>query len=790
MSRRQQYTTHLGLIDRTSRSPTKPPGLLRVIQRNSSAHYEQLLAHMFSSVDDLFYDLSKRATSNQEQNLYFEAMRDIRIKREGVANQFLRTLAHAYSKLITQPGDLDDVEAVDNGPLSIVKGDDLEVELAVSNMVSRTRDVYRSELHELEARLDHLLLQVETNEDNNPLNPFVITSAFVGACQECLESGIKAKLILFKLFEKHVLKQLGHVYADANQVLVDAGILPKVPSSLRGRRKGEADEQRARSLAGDVEGSQPQPQEGSSASEFRMQNGALNLLMEAARGLAHSLPPAATPSVYAPAGAVNSSGFESGQFSTPQYFIGTATRPDSQSSINCYVYSGNPGSVMSAPELALHLTQSQSKMDKHLLQSGTPQNIVPSVIHKLLAKEDPRVPHALRQSDENIINLVSMFFDQILADESLHVLVQALICRLQIPILKIALRDQTFFSHSTHPARKLINTITALGVGFDENKPIDRDPVYRKISEIVKALNVNYKAEDDIFTTFQADLDLFVEKEKRKAKVVEQRATQAEEGKLRVRQARKATQDILYRALRGGELPGAVKSFLITHWLQVMIVTNLKRGADSQEWASNEQTVTDLVWISKSHKDARSIQRRERMLPELLDRLEVELEIIIADPAVRHESIVVLEEALRATSVEPTLDASSSCTLTEDQKSALGQGGDSPKAWADMTAVEKQKSRYEELSTSYYETAKNIAVGTWLEYKDESGLKPLRCKVASKADADNYLFVNRLGFKVLEKSRKQFAYDMQSKRARVLDARPLFDRIMGKVVGDLSSSKS
>jgi hypothetical protein len=39
----------------------------------------------------------------------------------------------------------------------------------------------------------------------------------------------------------------------------------------------------------------------------------------------------------------------------------------------------------------------------------------------------------------------------------------------------------------------------------------------------------------------------------------------------------------------------------------------------------------------------------------------------------------------------------------------------------------------------------------------------------------------------LEKTRKQFAYDMQFNRARLVDTRPFFDRMMGKVVNNLTT---
>lgn len=761
MSRKPLKPGHLELINQRGREPIQPPRLLAHIQKNTLSHCEQLLAHLFSATDDLFYDLSKRASSNNEQNLYFEAMREIRVRREGIANRFLRTQSQNFSDLIdaNTQGEFETWEREQETKLSIVDGDDLEVDLARSNMVSRTRDIYREELYELGMRLDHLLLQIEINEDNNPLDPNQLTKAFIEACQATLEINIKAKLILYKLFEKHVLKQLGHVYADANQILMDAGILPKVPKNL--------DNKVIHGGAAQPNGATAAPSPAADANpvfapipEFRMGYDALSMLMAAARNFAF---------IGAPGGSSNSA--PTAGSPTPQF--------------NCYIYTSNPGPVMAAPELTSLLTQSQPTYDQ-ILAAGAPRNIVADVVTHALKQNNPAKPQALEQNEENVINLVAMFFDQILADEALPIEIQSLICRLQIPILKVALRDRSFFSNPDHPARLLINSITRIGIAFDTTKPLDRDPIYRKMVEIVQVVNRQYKTDDRIFSELQAELDNVVEKESRKSTVVEQRTTQTEAGKSRIKQARIAAQTSLYHRLKVVDLPEFVRTFLTTHWLQVMVITHLKLGAESSEWVSNEQTVSDLIWICQDHEDARSQQRRERLLPELLDRIERGLEVAIDNRDARKAKVAALEDALRVAPTAPQIQETIA-PLNSEQKEALGKGENAPKTWEEMTAVERQQARYEELSTGFYEMAKNMPEGTWLEYFDEDSGKKVRCKLASKIDADTYIFVNRLGFKAMEKTRKQFAYDMQFNRAKLVDTRPFFDRIMGKVVNDLTS---
>src|SRR5690606_28349771 len=119
-----------------------------------------------------------------------------------------------------------------------------------------------------------------------------------------------------------------------------------------------------------------------------------------------------------------------------------------------------------------------------------------------------------------------------------------------IPVLKVALRDRSFFNNPEHPARLLINSITRIGIAFDTTKPLECDPIYRKMVEIVQVVNRQYKTDDRIFSELQAELDNVVEKESRKSTVVEQRTTQTEAGKSRIKQARMAAQTSLYHRLK------------------------------------------------------------------------------------------------------------------------------------------------------------------------------------------------------------------------------------------------
>jgi hypothetical protein len=738
------------VITPKGQEPTPPSKLLGQIRTQTLLGCEQLLAHMFSAVDDLFYDLSKRASSNNEANLYFEAMREIRVNREGTAKRFLHHVGIGFAQLV----DRDRFGAMptkdnNNVNLSLVEGDDLEIDLAKTTMISSARALFNDDLYHLTARLNELLIQQEIDETNNPIDPEQLTKAFVVACQDQLHINIKARLIVFKLFEKHVLKQLGHIYHDANHVLIEAGLLPELSRGIKkhvSQMPSTSLDDFAAATHNNPVTSYAQPQ----SAPFFMGQEALGMLLSAVRQSA--------------------AGTNSG-----------ATGP----AINCFIFTSNPGPVMTGQELATRLSQSQPVVEEKIAKA--PRNVIGDIVSDLLASNDPELPHALDQDDENVINLVAMFFDQILADDNLPSVVQSLICRLQIPILRIAIKDSSFFDNPDHAARLLVNSLCSAGLELDDSRPLNKDPAYKKMLDVVQQICAHPQQDTDIFVDARNQLLDLLEKEKRKSGMVEQRTLQAEEGQYRMLQARLIAQNLIYEKIKDQALPDDISEFLCGQWLQVLVFLHLRFGEDSAQWMAAEQSIIDLVWLSHDHKDQRSQQRRERMLPELLDRLDQGLEGVMLDAVERNQLVDKLELILKAVGAKQ-LDGRQFHSLTSLQKEELGRGESAQKSWQEMSVIERQMARHEELFNQYYVEAKEMPLGTWIIYSDENG-RLQRCKLSTKIDSDTYLFVNRLGFKVLEKSRKRLALDLQNGKARVINTQPFFDRMMTMIVNRLENAK-
>ncbi len=80
---------------------------------------------------------------------------------------------------------------------------------------------------------------------------------------------------------------------------------------------------------------------------------------------------------------------------------------------------------------------------------------------------------------------------------------------------------------------------------------------------------------------------------------------------------------------------------------------------------------------------------------------------------------------------------------------------------------------------------RQLRIGSWVEFREDEE-NTLRCKLtAIIAPANSYIFVNRTGLKVLEKTCTELALEFKRGGVRTLDDALLFDRALASVIGSL-----
>lgn len=96
---------------------------------------------------------------------------------------------------------------------------------------------------------------------------------------------------------------------------------------------------------------------------------------------------------------------------------------------------------------------------------GATMPMLPNLIY---AHRDELRQASTGRLDHMVIDVVGSLFEQILADPKVPPQMARQIARLQLPVLRVALGDVTFFSSRRHPVRRFVNRIASLACAFDD----------------------------------------------------------------------------------------------------------------------------------------------------------------------------------------------------------------------------------------------------------------------------------------------------------------------------------
>lgn len=743
-----------------SMSSAGSASLLGLLAKELRAELTPRVEKLFGGCDDTLFDIASRARSNAEQGKYFDALREIRGRRLAVGEDFLRRVADSLLTL-PHPDPAERGEAwaesatLDANSLELIGHDEMEKRVVVIDIVKRARQDAQEALFQISERLGVLAGRVLAPHDM-PLDPLRITLAFLRA-SDPLDVPMDVRKLAYQQFDLHLVRHLDELYDLMNRLLCEAGVLPELAPLRRQLRKEE---------------SRP----------------------------AKPPPPAPGASASAPAAAARQ---------------GTDPRDDGKGGYSAQETFGIiPGSEAAMQELAEVLGALRSRgvklpmlvdlsstvegehpirreelvglLTEVQLQStpaadGEPQPLdIRQAIHAIVAS---RGNLSLAQPDEDTINVIAMFFDLILEDRNLPLEIKALVSRLQLPILKVALKDKSFFSNRKHPARQLLNEIARTSIGWEASDKDMQDALFIRLTELVEEV-LRASADDTaVFDKCLSDLLGFIERSESRAARTERRTTERAQADARTARARELTRQVLHDRLEGKRLAAELTEFLVEDWQQVLQLVYLRSGPESAEWLDTVQAVDDLLWTVQSHADERSRARRDRLLPELRARVEAGIELSRGNADEARARVAELWGVYAPESSETTAPPAA---LTPEQSARIRPEPGDERSWREMTAVERQKVQHEALMFEFMRRAEEVPIGTWFEYDDLRRAVTMRCKLAARIEeSGTFVFVSRTGVLVQEKPRKAFAYDLQMGHARPLEEAPFFDRTIERISSNL-----
>lgn len=766
--------------------PRSVPGtsmpLLNDCRDMAVARLAKALSLMMDKAVDDFFALSEQTSHYEMRNLYMEAMTVARDQRAIIESGFRQAFMRDFDQEVRREKRAQQELSLNSAELSLVEPDDLEETLACTNMANSIHGDCAEELFGLEKRMGVLLHDPDLLQSSNPLGPEVIGNAFMKSLKT-LDCSVKIKLLLVNMFNKHMPRQVKGIYQEINQLLADKGVLAKIRVGM----KKQADAR------------------------------------------------AAEPVLSGNAAATSSTGSEGGLFAALQQLLarglggagsgsGTASAPLRADGIAQSALPAESMAVVSSLTQLQHghlegLADVGGSLDAAVLANGQI-----NVLHEIKASP---VARTMGHVDAMTLDIVAMLFDYILDDRRIPDAMKALIGRLQIPVLKVAMLDKDFFSQKSHPARKLLDRLAEVSIGWDETEG-HQCGLYQSVDGLIQRILNEFDDKVGIFAEVLENLENYLAEEKKRAD--ERTGLSAQVVHLREQEeiSRIMAHDEVRRRVHAPHVPEVIRNFLSGCWESVLAAAYTKAGEDGASWNQAIATMDELVWSVEPKCAPEERKKLVGMLPGLLKRLQdgmvqaglpdaerdqffarlVQCHAVVVKAglnAVEQEEARPAEFVAQEIAAEEAAEKARQNTEPADfaeipmpqepvaadpaiMRTVIAEA-EIESGWQTFTIGDANwQGGQADASDDYDAMVKRLKRGTWVEIEQENG-SSTRVKLAWVSPLKGlFLFTNRLGERAVSITPDGLAAKFRSGTAHVIDDIALVDRAVNNLMERLKQA--
>ncbi len=780
----------------TSARRALPPEKVKILQGCRDIAIERLVAAftgMLDKVGDMLVERSGKTDIREEQQIMLDARIALLRERVTLMTEFESRLRSLIDTRIAGEDEKAAFASLDGSQLSLVDHMSMDETVITSNIVRVVENSAHEELIAFNRGIGSLLGSPGLETDANPLAPATIVEAFAEAL-----TGVKAedkiRFQILKELNQASLVDIAAIYADLNRHLTQLGVMPSVGiRSPGGRRPGPPSRPPSAGRPGS-----PAPADSAevdvmslfrkmaSQGSFPMPGGGLPQLDVPDAG-----PGGGRPGTAGGAGSVGGGGgFGSMPPPGVSSFAPLAPTPSG------YI----PGApIISTVDLHEGLTRLQAGETgfdiggAQVAFSGVPEGMH-NVLRDLQASPLARKANQL---ESMTIEMVAMLFDFIFETRDLPDGMKAQLARLQIPVLKAAMLDGAFFAKKSHPSRLLVNALADAGLGWSPEMG-SGDPLYKQIEHIVRRILDEFSDNLVLFDELREELESFLAEEEKAAE--DNIASSADE----INQSDKRqiaaviSRAEIERRVESYPVPQFLASFLREHWQGTLEHVYLKDGDESESWTSAVTTLEDLVWSVQPKRSPEDRKHLVALLPSLLKRLGGGVHNQRWTQEQREKFMTNLVEA-HAAAVKPSFAAAASPTAAVAE--AAKAQAEVAKASGDSVAAAKAEALAEAMAPAvpappetpsalvddeYLEIARNLERGMWVEFESEDGQLAFAKLAWVSPLRGTYLFTNRQGQKALSMTAEDLADRFRADRARLVEAEPLVDRALTRVITNLN----
>jgi hypothetical protein len=742
-------------------------------------------------------DKVKFATTRSLTRLVIKALDDARLQIEaqamrfvgaklppiaeespGIAERFTQNLHNYFDELTTLVVKDTEIEPDNYDNLSLVDHDYLEAMIAMEGMVKQMRDREYKGAKSLLTRLETMFPNIRIDETNNPLDPEQIGDCFNEAIRPL---GLKAHYLLtiYREFNKTVFANYESILEEANDVLVELGVLPNldITAEERERRKAQRAEARAQLEAELKAKQEAEAQE--QANRGKRPQAAPAPTEAAAPAQAAPAPAASTAPASAPRPAPASQTPAAGPSQADMFaMMQSLVKNLAERQMGNDLLTVMPGAEADNDPAARQAQQQQIMTMLSDIQSRVSSDVDPrtvgeadssvSKIGKTISEDLQTSQSSIDRESGDVINLVTMLYQAIWNDKGLPTVMKELIDRTQISIMKVALSDTGFFENENHPGRALLNELALAGVAWTETDDLDNDPGYGMVREVVGQLMAAEQADRELLQGLTDQLRAFSSSQTGADASLEKRVHSAENLAANMDDVHAyVSQKVNERVLKG-YLDPAIRNLLDTHLHNFLVKLVLKEGPEGKSWKAVMNTIDVLLWTVQADKQAGDRDRFNRINPRLLDNLQKALEIGGASKTKITKAMRQLKQIQEYTFHKAEVESQESPT------------GVSPLARKEPPLLPREDP--------YLRRVEKMPLGTWIEFRNTLG-QTVRCALVSKIDSiDKLFFADKQGKKVAELTRNRLAREMKLGTVKVVSEGALVNRALQKVINELKET--
>jgi len=767
--------------------PRRARRLLESILEYVSDELERSLGSTLNDVEQQFFKLAEQARSNEVQQHCFEALRTVKRGRSDLTPRFMIGLEAALASIRDPDRGKDPAagaEAAFSG-LALVEKIDVDESAALREIASRMEIRNSLPLYLLGQRFGVLAGQPAFDPENLPVGPHVLCRILAEATR-CLDLTQANRLVVFRQFDRQITPIFGGLVEAINTLLIREGVLPHLSFvPVRGRAANAKRSGNKLPTEPEAEAAPALDREQAPAHV-----GARAAAPRAAGAMADARPVPLTgwPSVEPPQAMPDAGGGEN-TFSVLRDLL--ASRRALLGKLGQGPTAGATGKareevhVVSEDDVQSILGVLQQKANHAVLVDGQPApRSVTHVKQDLLSQLRQIAPAgkapALAEEESDTIDLVGMLFDVLMRDVKPHSPAATLLAKMQVPLLRVALRDKDFFTQQRHPARQMLNAVAESGAFWLGDAESDPGTV-EKMQMLVDRVVGEFNGDVNIFDTLLQDLGGHLQTMARKAEVSERRHVDAARGKEKLALARLRASEEISERLKGQKVPRFVKTLLTEAWADVLALSLLRQGEDSAAFKQQLGVAEQLIDAARADKGA----AKPRAAADV-EALRQEIEHSLSQVGYHAEDAQAIASRLSQASEPESADDPASRTelaLRLKARSRLGADVEPKKVAQKAEALTAAES-------AAVEQIKQLPFGTWFEFSDTPTGERVRRRMSWFSTVTGHvLFVNQRGQRVGEYTLETVSRAMASGSAHVVVAErsTLIDRAWNSIVSALKS---